>query len=75
MRFSVWFSTQEGLTQEAFAKSVGVTQGRIAQILTGDMPSMALAFEIMKATGGAVTPNDFIAVPAPRRSTETAASR
>lgn len=59
MRFSDWFSAQQGLTQDAFAKRVGVTQGRIAQILNGDMPSMTLAIVISRATDGAVTPNDF----------------
>lgn len=60
MRFAKWFEQQAGLTQEAFAKNVGVTQGRIAQILAGELPSMQLASEIRKATKGAVTPNDFL---------------
>lgn len=72
MRFSVWFAAQEGLTQEAFAKEVGVTQGRIAQLLRGDVPSMTLAARIQKVTDGAVTPNDWL--PGPRvRAKERAA--
>lgn len=60
MQFSVWFAAQEDLTQQAFAKRVGVTQGRIAQLLSGALPSMALAARIQKATKGDVTPNDFM---------------
>lgn len=60
MRFADWFNRQEGLTQESFAHAVGVTQGRIAQLLNGDLPSMQLAARIKEATGGKVTPNDFI---------------
>lgn len=60
MRFSVWFAAQENLTQEKLAKRLGVTQGRIAQLLRGDMPSMPLAAKIQKETAGAVTPNDFL---------------
>lgn len=64
MQLSDWIIRQ-GLTQETFAKIVGVTQGRVAQILQGDMPSMALAVRIREATGGAVTPNDFAGCEAP----------
>lgn len=60
MRFSDWFASQQGLTQEAFAKRVGVTQGRIAQLISGDMPSMTLALAIEQTTNGVVTPNDFM---------------
>ena len=60
MQFSDWFRKQDGLTQEAFAKRVGVTQGRIAQILGGEIPSFDLAGRIKDATGGRVTPNDFL---------------
>jgi transcriptional regulator with XRE-family HTH domain len=63
MRFSDWFREQEGLTQDAFARSVGVTQGRIAQLLSGDTPSFDLAARIHNATDGTVTPNDFLEAP------------
>lgn len=59
MKLSDWLSKQEGLTQAAFADQVGCTQGRIAQIINGDLPSMHLAKRIRMATGGVVTPNDF----------------
>ncbi len=64
MKFTAWFAAQQGLTQEAFAKRVGVTQGRIAQILAGDVPSMPLAAKIQQETDGAVTLNDFFAAAA-----------
>lgn len=60
MRLTEWFSAQPGLTQDALAKSLGVTQGRIAQLLGGDLPSMQLAIRIKEHTAGAVTPNDFL---------------
>ena len=59
MRFAKWFGKQKGLTQQAFAASVGITQGRVAQLLKGDLPSMQLAFRITHATDGEVEPNDF----------------
>lgn len=60
MQLPDWLSQQKGMTQEALAKRVGVTQGRIAQLLHGELPSMPLAARIQEATGGAVTPNDFL---------------
>lgn len=60
MRLEKWFASQEGITQLAFARSVGVTQGRVAQLLQGEMPSLSLAMRIREVTEGAVTPDDFI---------------
>lgn len=74
MRFSDWFEQQAGLTQEAFARTVGVTQGRIAQLINGELPSMKLALAIERATSGAVTPNDFSAGAGPTRESERVAS-
>jgi len=59
MQFSKWFHEQ-GFTQEALAQRLGVTQGRIAQLLRGDLPSMQLAARIAKITDGEVTANDFL---------------
>ncbi len=59
MLFQEWFKSQKGLTQRAFGESVGVTQGRITQLLKGQNPSFALAHRISEVTRGAVTPNDF----------------
>ena len=63
MRFEDWFRQQDGLTQEALAQRLGVTQGRIAQIIAGEMPSMRLAARIAEITGGDVMPNDFLTAP------------
>lgn len=71
MRFADWFRQQEGLTQEALAQRLGVTQGRIAQIIAGEMPSMRLAARISEITEGKVMPNDFLRLPP---ATERAAS-
>jgi 3,4-dihydroxy 2-butanone 4-phosphate synthase/GTP cyclohydrolase II len=74
MRLSEWFKAQGGLTQQTFARTVGVTQGRIAQLLDGDLPSLPLAFRIAAATDGQVTPNDFFpqseAAPEPEHAVE-----
>ena len=59
MRFDAWFQ-KSGLTQAAIARRLGVTQGRVAQLLGGSTPSLALASRIMVVTNGAVTPNDFV---------------
>lgn len=61
MQFSQWFRDRPNLTQEALAQQLGVTQGRIAQLLRGDLPSMQLAARIAKITDGEVTANDFLA--------------
>lgn len=68
MRLIDWFETQQGLTQKAFADRVGVTQGRIGHLLRGDQPSMKLAARILKATGGKVTPNDFLSSPSRKKA-------
>jgi len=52
------------MTQEQFARLVGVSQGRIAQLLHGDLPSMSLACRISHATDGEVAPNDWVQNPA-----------
>lgn len=57
MRLADYLS-QTATTQEAFAKAVGTTQGRISQILKGGEPSLKLARRIKDATKGAV---DFLA--------------
>lgn len=59
MHLSDWFSKQN-MTQQALADNLGVTQGRVAQLLSGATPSWSLAARIQEATHGAVTPNDFL---------------
>jgi transcriptional regulator with XRE-family HTH domain len=59
MRFSEWFADQRDLTQQALAERLDVTQGRIAQLLSDDLPSFKLALRIQDVTRGAVSPNDW----------------
>jgi len=74
MQLSAWLQ-ESGLTQDAFGRAVGVTQGRIAQLLQGGLPSMALAIRIEEATGGEVTRADWGATSArPSASGANAAS-
>jgi transcriptional regulator with XRE-family HTH domain len=49
-----------GLKQAAFAKRVGVSQAAICRYCNGRRPASAQIDAIMKATGGAVTANDFV---------------
>jgi len=58
MQLSAWLQ-ENGLTQEAFGLTVGVTQGRIAQLVQGGLPSMGLAIRIEEATGGQVARADW----------------
>ena len=51
---------QHGLTQVQFAAQVGVTQSAVAKWLDGTRPSWPTIERILAATGGAVTPNDFL---------------
>lgn len=58
MRLGDWLE-RTGTKQGDLASGVGVTQGRISQLLKGDLPSLALAQKIQAFTGGQVTPNDY----------------
>lgn len=60
MKLADWIA-ESGLTQKAFAERVGVSQGRIAQIISGGYPRKGLAARIALATDGKVTANDFVA--------------
>lgn len=50
-------------TQKAFADSIGVTQGRVSQLIKGDMPAFDRAVDLLTrisaATAGKVTAADF----------------
>lgn len=63
MRLAEWLKESK-TTQDSLAKACGVTQGRISQIVLGAAPSLMLAGKIKEATGGAVTPDDFLALEA-----------
>src|SRR6201989_3353899 len=59
MQLSDWLK-QSKTTRTDFARAVQISPGRVTQICEGEMPSLDLAERIAKATGGAVTPNDFV---------------
>lgn len=55
------YRTKEGLTLAALAARVGVQVPALSKIENWkQLPSMGLAARIQEATGGAVTPNDFL---------------
>lgn len=53
MTLAQWLETNK-VSQETFAVLVGVTQGRISQLLKGDEPSLKLARKIAAVTAGQV---------------------
>jgi 3,4-dihydroxy 2-butanone 4-phosphate synthase/GTP cyclohydrolase II len=59
MQLSNWLR-QSKSTRTEFARAVDISPGRVTQICEGELPSLDLAERIAKATGGAVTPNDFV---------------
>ena len=50
---------RKGLTQTAFAELIGATQGRVGQLLNGELPSFRLATRIHEETSGAVSYRDW----------------
>lgn len=55
------FIQSKGMRRSAFAASIGVSPTIITQWCAGDAwPSAEMAERIYAATGGAVTPNDFL---------------
>ena len=59
MQLANWLK-QSRSTRADFARVVEISPGRVTQICEGELPSLELAERIAKATGGAVTPNDFV---------------
>lgn len=53
------YLNKHALSQSEFALRVGVTQGRIAQLVAGDLPSFKLAQRIQKESGGSVKVGDW----------------
>jgi len=60
MKLAEWLK-RTGTTQAALAEAIGVSQGRISQIVAGDAPSLEVALRIEKATKGRVKPADLAA--------------
>jgi 3,4-dihydroxy 2-butanone 4-phosphate synthase/GTP cyclohydrolase II len=58
MRLSEWL-INSGKSQSELARTLGITQGRVSQIIAGAQPSLELAIKIAAATGGEVRPQDF----------------
>jgi 3,4-dihydroxy 2-butanone 4-phosphate synthase/GTP cyclohydrolase II len=58
MKFSAWLEGS-GLTQIELARALGVTQGRISQVLAGGKPSFDLATRIQALSKNKVRPEDF----------------
>lgn len=64
MRLSEYLEKHE-ITQKAFAEKIGVTQGRISQlIIDGKLTSLERALDLIerieRATGGKVTSKDWL---------------
>jgi len=58
MKLSEWLANS-GSSQSDLARRLGVTQGRVSQLVAGALPSLDLANKIAAATGNKVRPADF----------------
>ncbi len=60
MKLDEWLY-QQRIKRTHFAREIGVSPGYMSQLCTGtSLPSLVMAAKIMIATGGKVTPTDFI---------------
>lgn len=59
MRFADWLSST-GMSQEAAAKELCITQGRVSQLVKGGWPGRDLALKIKEMTKGQVSADDFL---------------
>ncbi|MCA3556280.1 3,4-dihydroxy-2-butanone-4-phosphate synthase [Aestuariivirga sp.] len=58
MKLSEWL-INSGMSQSELARRLGVTQGRVSQLVAGAQPSLDLANKIAAATGNKVRAQDF----------------
>ncbi|WP_373506019.1 3,4-dihydroxy-2-butanone-4-phosphate synthase [Aestuariivirga sp.] len=58
MKLAEWL-INSGTSQSELARRLGITQGRVSQIVSGAVPSLELAKKIAAATGNKVRPEDF----------------
>ena len=58
MKLSQWLANS-GVSQSELARRLGITQGRVSQLVAGAAPSLELAMKIEAATGQKVRPQDF----------------
>ncbi|MGE0006895.1 MAG: 3,4-dihydroxy-2-butanone-4-phosphate synthase [Parvibaculaceae bacterium] len=72
MKLPDWLD-KTATSQSALAKAIGVSQGRVSQLIAGASPSLDLALKIATFTNNAVRPEDFSG-PAPMDTTPHAAT-
>ena len=58
MKLAEWL-INSGISQSELARRLGITQGRVSQLVAGALPSLELANKIAAATGHKVRPQDF----------------
>ena len=58
MKISEWLANT-GTSQSELARRLGITQGRVSQLVAGAQPSLDLAMKIAALTGNRVKPADF----------------
>ena len=58
MKLSEWLANS-GTSQSELARRLGITQGRVSQLVAGAQPSLELANKIAAATGNKVRPSRF----------------
>jgi len=58
MKLAEWLANN-GTSQSELARGLGITQGRVSQLVAGAQPSLELAIKIAAATGNKVQPQDF----------------
>lgn len=61
MKLAQWLKTRNPrMTQDTFGMKVGLSQGRISQIIKNGTSDLATAIRIQDATGGDVTLRDLL---------------
>ncbi len=58
MKLGDWL-TNSRTSQSELARRLGITQGRVSQLVGGALPSLELARKIAEVTGNKVRPQDF----------------
>ena len=58
MKLADWLK-QADMTKAEFARTLGISAGRISQLLSGDTPSLELALKIQRLTRDKVKPGDL----------------
>src|SRR6185503_10208400 len=58
MKLPDWLD-RTSTSQSALAKAIGISQGRVSQLIAGASPSLDLALKIASFTNNAVRPEDF----------------